>query len=59
MPLYPDPFSDEMIDAELPWPANEPMVLRGLLADDEYWVTLEPMRPRQHALTRAEMRQVA
>jgi len=34
-------------------------VLRGLPADDEYWVTLEPMRPRQHALTRAEMRQVA
>lgn len=57
--LFPDPFSDEMIDAELPWPANEPAILRGLPADDEYWQAMEPMRPRQHELTRAEWRRAA
>jgi len=59
MPLYPDPFSGEMIDAELPWPACEPTILRGLPADDEYWQAMEPMRPRQHDLTRVELRRVA
>lgn len=54
MTLYPDPFSDGVIDADPPW---EP--LRGLPADDEYWAAMEPMRPRQHEVTRAEWRRTA